>query len=39
MYLVLRDLSIGKIFLKPVKAIEVIDLYFTITAAGGSFIE
>jgi len=34
-----QNKMIGKIFLKPVKAIEVIDLYFTITAAGGSFTE
>jgi hypothetical protein len=34
-----QNKMVGKIFLKPVKAIEVIDLYFTITSTGGSFTE
>ena len=34
-----QNKMVGKIFLKPTKAIETIDLYFTITSAGGSFVE
>jgi hypothetical protein len=34
-----QNKMVGKIFLKPVKSIEVIDLYFTITSSGGSFTE
>lgn len=34
-----QNKMVGKIFLRPVKSIEVIDLFFTITASGSAFTE